>query len=115
MTEREPETAIEEIEGNRQFVDLWARGENSFYEDPRNAVLTVVEDGEAAPEDVVVVLREPRLHRDVLTYTIQVLEASLPARSGPCSLFIDPPGRPLSPASLAGMRRRARRRAGRRA
>src|SRR6266516_1391668 len=32
------------------------------------------------------------------------------ATTGPCALFIDPFGRPLSPVSAAGMHRRARRR-----
>jgi hypothetical protein len=34
----------------------------------------------------------------------------VPAATGPCALFIDPFGRPLSPVSAAGMHRRARRR-----
>jgi hypothetical protein len=34
----------------------------------------------------------------------------IPARGGPCVLFIDSFGRPLSPVSVAGMRRRERRR-----
>jgi len=35
-----------------------------------------------------------------------VLEGTLPAESGPCSLFIDVFGRPLSPVSVAGSKRR---------
>lgn len=96
---------------NHQFVHLWTRGENSFYDDPPNAVLVFVDDGEERLEDVVLVLFDPRLDRDVLTYTVQVLEWSLPARSGPCSLFIDPLSRPASPMSVMGRHRRRRRRA----
>jgi hypothetical protein len=59
---------------------------------------------------VIVVLREPYLVDDNLTYKIDVLEGKLPAKAGPCSLFIDPIGRPLSPVSIAGMNRRDRRR-----
>jgi hypothetical protein len=59
---------------------------------------------------VTVELRDPHLTEDILTYNIVVLDGTLPARAGPCSLFIDPIGRPLSPVSVAGVRRRDRRR-----
>lgn len=95
---------------NRQFVDLWGEGDNSFREDPPNAVLAFLEEGDRRPEDVVVTLREPSLVGDELTYDIQVLESSLPAKAGPCTLFIDPLGRPLSPRSVAGAHRRTRHR-----
>jgi hypothetical protein len=57
-----------------------------------------------------VVIEDPRLDGDALTYRIEVLEGTVPAATGPCALFIDPLGRPLSPVSAAGMHRRARRR-----
>ena len=44
-------------------------------------------------------------------YAIEVLEGVVPAGSGPVSLFIDPFGRPMSPVSVCGVRRRGRRRA----
>ena len=50
------------------------------------------------------------LEGDKLTYTVDLLEGSLPAKGELVSVFIDPFGRPLSPVSLAGMNRRARRR-----
>ena len=56
------------------------------------------------------VIKNPGLEGDRISYTVQVLEGSLPAKAESCSLFIDPFGRPLSPVSLAGMNRRARRR-----
>jgi len=99
---------------NRQFIDLWAEGDNSFYDDPPNAVLAFVEEGDNRPEDVVVMLLEPSLVGDDMTYTVHVLESSLPRTAGPCTLFIDPLGRPLSPGSVAGMHRRMRRRERRR-
>lgn len=99
---------------NQQFVDLWAEGDNSFYDDPPNAVLAFIEDGDERPEDVVVMLLEPSLVGDEMTYMVHVLESSLPATAGPCTLFIDPLGRPLSPVSVAGMHRRTRRRERRR-
>jgi hypothetical protein len=94
----------------RSFVELWGEGENSFAADPPNAVLSFAEPGDRPPKDVVVVLQEPRLEGDQLSYEIKTLDGTLPASTGPCALFIDPFGRPLSPVSAGGMHRRARRR-----
>jgi hypothetical protein len=95
----------------QHFVDLWDKGENSFAEDPPNAVLAFP-NGDGL-EDTVIVLRDPKLDGDQITYKVDVLEASLPEEAGACTLFIDPLGRPLSPMSVAGVHRRARRRGGR--
>jgi hypothetical protein len=92
------------------FVDLWDEGENSFQEDPPNAVLAFLEAGADVPEDAVVVIREPRLDGGQLSYSIETLEGAVPAQAGPVTLFIDPFGRPLSPISVCGVRRRERRR-----
>jgi hypothetical protein len=100
-----PRREIGHIPSHR-FVELWAAGVHSFAVDPPNAVISFLDaDGDTA--DAVVVLREPQLDRDKLTYTVDVLEGTLPAESGPCSLFIDVFGRPLSPVSVAGSKRRA--------
>ncbi len=96
----------------KQFVEGWGYGENSFLEDPPNAVLAFLgADREETPEDVVLTLRNPRVEWERLTYDVDVLEGQLPSRAGPSSLFIDPVGRPLSPVSVMGVRRRSRRRA----
>jgi len=97
------------------FVDLWAIGDNSFATDPPNAVLGFLEPGADAPADAVVVLKEPNLDgAGDLSYSIEVLEGAVPAHTGPVTLFIDPFGRPLSPISVCGVRRRERRRMRRR-
>lgn len=93
-----------------RFVGLWADGENSFEIDPPNAVLSFAEPEDRAPEEVVVTIRSPRLEGDSLTYEVDLLDGVLPESTGPCALFIDPFGRPLSPVSAAGMHRRERRR-----
>jgi hypothetical protein len=93
----------------REFVALWAAGENSFEEDPPNAVLSFIDEDDEI-EDAIFVLREPNLEGDAITYKVAVLEGNVPSDSTSCSLFIDPFGRPLSPMSAAGMRRRAIRR-----
>jgi hypothetical protein len=97
------------------FVDLWGIGDNSFESDPPNAVLAYLEPGADVPEDAVIELKRPTLDgAGNLSYSIDVLEGTIPATTGPVSLFIDPFGRPLSPVSVCGMRRRGRRRARRR-
>jgi len=83
------------------FIDLWDVGVYSFGIDPPNAVLSFL-DGPDAPADVVVVLHDPQLGDDGLTYTVDVLEGALPDRTGACSLFIDSFGRQPSPASVLG-------------
>src|SRR5262249_55450041 len=96
------------------FVDLWGEGDNSFEADPPNAVLSFLEPGDEVPEDAVVVIQQPRLQDGQLSYSIQALEGTLPTQAGPVTLFIDPFGRPLSPVSVCGVRRRERRRERRR-
>ena len=59
--------------------------------------------------DVVVVLQDPTLDGDQMTYTIDILDGDIPASGGANSLFIDTIGRPLSPVSVAGVHRRSRR------
>jgi hypothetical protein len=92
------------------FVELWGEGENSFEEDPPNAVLAFLEAGDNVPQDAVVVIKDPQLSDGELLYSIDVLDGTVPAESGPVTLFIDPFGRPLSPVSVCGVRRRERRR-----
>ena len=96
------------------FVDLWDEGANSFKDDPPNAVVAFLEPGDDVPEDAVVVIRDPRLEDSDLSYRIESLEGTVPAQTGPITLFIDPFGRPLSPVSVCGVRRRERRRERRR-
>jgi hypothetical protein len=100
--------------GTDEFVDLWTEGEDSFANDPPNAVLAFIESGKKAPNDVVVTITDPRLEAHDLSYAMTVLEGRLPRHASGCTLFIDPFGRPLSPVSIAGMRRRSNRRARRR-
>jgi hypothetical protein len=94
----------------RKFVNEWGEGENSFAEDPPNAVMSFLGNGDAVPEEVTIELSNPHLTEETLTYNVKVLDGTLPAKAGPCSLFIDPIGRPLSPVSVAGVHRRSRRR-----
>ena len=93
------------------FVDLWAIGDNSFETDPPNAVLSFLEPGADVPDDAVVVLKEPNLDRRRRSLLLhRGARGSGPDATGPVTLFIDPFGRPLSPVSVCGIRRRERRR-----
>ena len=105
-----PQRVVGHIQ-TRKFIDDWGEGDNSFAADPPNAVISFLEDGDTVPEEVTMVIRDPQLKGDTLTYKVEVLDGTLPAKAGPCSLFIDPIGRPLTPISIAGVNRRRRRRA----
>ena len=99
----------------QDFVLEWQNniGKESFRANPPNATLSIFADEEIV--DVVVELKNPFLTNGALVYDVGVLEQDKPIPSGPVSLFIDPVGKPLTPGSVAGARRRTRRRAVRRA
>ena len=92
-----------------RFVPFWSKGKDSFLADPPNATLSIVNEDKV--NDVVVVLRDPELKGDELSYHVRVLEGEMPAKGGPVSLFIDIIGMPLTPLSYAGAARRDYRRA----
>lgn len=95
-----------------EFLASWGEGRNSFADDPPNAVLSTFAEDHI--NDVVVVLQAPALDGDQMSYEVEILDGEMPASGGPSSLFIDVIGRPLSPVSIAGVRRRGRRRGRRR-
>ena len=90
------------------ILPMWDEGKNSFTADPPNATLSVLKEGKES--EVVMELRNPRLTGQDLTYDVKLLEGTPPAQGGPCSLFIDIIGMPLTPYSYAGAERRAIRR-----
>jgi hypothetical protein len=94
------------------FVSQWGLGDDNFAEDPPNALLSIFE--EDAVNDVVVILTEPKLSNGDLSFAVEVTDGDLMGSDGPVSLFIDMIGRPLTPMSVAGVRRRGRRRGRRR-
>ena len=95
-----------------EFVGEWSVGDDSFAVDPPNALLSLFEDDHV--NDVVVVLSDPTMSNGDLSYAIEVTDGELGPATGPASLFIDMIGRPLTPMSVAGVRRRGRRRGRRR-
>ena len=94
---------------SHKFVQEWGLGgKDSFKADPPNAALSIFSDNDV--KDVVVVLRDPVMTGDHVSYNVDILDGEMPASGGPSSLFIDVIGRPLSPMSVAGVRRREMRR-----
>ena len=81
-------------------------GRDSFAVDPPKRSISFVEPGRDA-EDAIVVLKDPQIEGDSLTYTVDMLEGSLPPKGEFVSIFIDPFGRPLR-----RLRRRMHRRHG---
>ena len=92
-----------------EFIPFWSEGDDSFASNPPNADLSILEGD--AMDNVVLTLRDPKLESGDLSYRVEVLEGEVPASGGAASLFIDVIGRPITPASFAGARRRAWRRA----
>jgi hypothetical protein len=87
-----------------EILPLWKDGKDSFTADPPNATLSIFNKSEVT--DVVVELRNPMLKGDELTYDVKVLNGPAIAKGGPCSLFIDIIGMPMTPMSYAGAARR---------
>ena len=104
-----PERIVGHLTTHR-FLQWWSEGDDSFAADPPNAVLAWGEPGTDTPEEAIVVISDPAVTEDGLRYSIQTLQGTPPAQAGPCVLFIDPLGLPLSPVSVAGVRRREMRR-----
>jgi len=96
----------------KDFIPFWNEGKDSFHKDPPNAALSILEQDEMV--DVVVTLHDPVLKGEDLTYRVEIIEGEIPASATHASLFIDVIGRPLTPGSAAGVRRRRRRRVYRR-
>lgn len=103
----------ERIAGNMRteaFIPFWSEGKDSFLSDPPNADMSIMRDGEL--HQTVVVLVDPSLSNGNLIYSgVRVIDGEMPAEGDEVSLFIDVIGMPLTPVSVAGVRRRAYRRA----
>jgi hypothetical protein len=102
----------ERIAGNMLttvFVPFWAHGKNSFLHDPPNADVSILEGDKL--RQIIVVLQDPTLENDRLSYTVKVLQGDMPEQGADVSLFIDVVGMPATPVSAAGVGRRTYRRA----
>src|SRR5215472_774733 len=93
------------------LLEEWATGSDSFAKDPPNARVSVFSKDGSGVRDAVVVLKNPNLDGDRLTFDVQVLEGDLTGADGPASVFIDIIGMPWTPLSFAGVARRTAARA----
>jgi hypothetical protein len=95
--------------GHQPTADViaeWGSGDDSFTKNPPNATLSVFgKDGSV--KDAVVVLKNPKLEGDKLTFNVQTLEGDIAGADGGAALFIDIIGRPFTPMSFAGVARRS--------
>jgi hypothetical protein len=95
--------------GHQPTADViaeWGSGDDSFAKNPPNATVSVLgKDGSV--KDAVVVLKNPKLEGDKLTFNVQTLEGDLAGADGGAALFIDIIGRPFTPLSFAGVARRS--------
>jgi hypothetical protein len=89
-----------------RIVEDWSKGSDNFAQDPPNATVSGFSKDGARVKDAVVVLKNPKLEGDRLTFDVDVLEGDLSGADGAASLFIDIIGRPLTPLSFAGVARR---------
>src|SRR5262249_19917932 len=79
---------------------------DSFAKDPPNATVSAFMKSGAGIRDAVVVLKNPVIDGDRVTFDVDVLEGDLTGADGPASIFIDIIGRPATPLSFAGAARR---------
>ena len=89
-----------------RIVEDWAKGSDNFAQDPPNATVSGFSKDGSGVKDAVVVLKNPKLEGDRLTFDVDVLEGDLAGADGAASLFIDIIGRPFTPLSFAGVARR---------
>ena len=100
------------IAGNMRtasFTPFWERSKHGFLSVPPNADVSLLEGDRL--HQVVVVLKDPVLQGDSLTYSVKVLKGKMPAKAAEASVFIDVIGMPATPVSYAGVARRSYRRA----
>jgi hypothetical protein len=89
------------------LLEEWgSAADASFAKDPPNATVSAFSKDGSLTKDAVVVLKNPSLQGDKLTFEVQVLEGDLKGADGPASVFIDIIGLPFTPLSFAGVARR---------
>jgi hypothetical protein len=89
------------------LLEEWgSAADASFAKDPPNATVSAFSKDGSLTRDAVVVLKNPSLDGNKLTFEVQVLEGDLNGADGPAYVFIDIIGLPFTPLSFAGVARR---------
>ena len=73
--------------GVSDFAALWDKGDDSFFADPPNATLSILEDGGIT--NIVLVLTDASVTGESVTFKVDILEGDLPEEFGAASLFVD--------------------------
>jgi hypothetical protein len=81
------------------ILEQWDNG-GSFAKNPPNATVSVLSKDGGSVSDVVVVLRNPHLQGDQLSFDVRVLEGNLATANGPASVFIDVISLAFAPVSM---------------
>jgi len=71
-----------------ELLPMVKEGPDSFVENPPNAVLSTFREGEL-PTEATVTMFDAGIDGENLTFTVNVLDGSIPATFGPASLFVD--------------------------
>jgi len=72
-----------------EFLPAWSEGPDSFAKNPPNATLSILEVGKPDLQNVVINLKNPRMHGKDLIYDITIIEGTMPQAAGDAVLFID--------------------------
>jgi hypothetical protein len=71
------------------IIEDWGTGSDNFAKDPPNATVSAFSKDGSTIRDAVVVLKNPKLEGDRLTFDIDVLEGNLSGADGAVAIFID--------------------------
>ena len=85
------------------IVGDWSKGSDNFTKDPPNATVSAFRKGGLGVKDAVVVLKNPKLEGDQLTFDVDVLEGDLQGADGAAAVFIDILGLRYPPAAFMGV------------
>ena len=72
----------------QNFVEIWSKGDESYMNDPPNAILSVLDKGGA--QNVVVELNSVQRKNGALQYKVRVLEGNITGSFGTATMFVDP-------------------------
>lgn len=72
-----------------KFVHGWSEGDDSFADNPPNAVLSVYEPDGRDNATVVIELGAPKMEGGDLVYSYSIVDGDMPQSGGATSLFID--------------------------
>ena len=71
----------------KKFVKLWGKGTDSFKVDPPNATLSILD--ESGNRNAVIEISTPVLIKKTITFTVDILQGTIPTSFSAGSLFID--------------------------